>query len=192
MVRIGDSGILYKDAAEFAFTTGVGLIYRQFTSTIFNPIGTGQNLNLNIVWGHNYSYGGSVTSPLGLGPGIIALGGGYYRSDRVFSNTDYESSGWSVEGSYKYWWSKSLRQTARVQYHSYELDGEKSNYIIPSLGIYFNDIFSGSLSATAGLSLQDGPFFWQMQGVLSGQHGPVIGLARARYTSDFTPANHRS
>ncbi|HAA85365.1 MAG TPA: hypothetical protein DCE14_03310, partial [Kosmotogaceae bacterium] len=84
-----------------------------------------------------------------------------------------------------------LRQTARVQYHSYELDGEKSNYIIPSLGINFNDIFSGSLSATAGLSLQDGPFFWQMQGVLSGQHGPVIGLAHAGYTSDFTPANHR-
>jgi len=189
MVRIGDPSVLYKDPAEFVFTTGVGLIFGQFTPTIFNPIGTGQNFNLNIIWGHNYSYGGSVTSP--LGPGMVALGGRYYRSDRVFSNTQYESSGWSVEGSYRYWWSKSLRQTARLQHHSYELDGEKSNYIIPGLGIYFSDMFSGSLSVTAGFSLQDEPFFWQMQGVLFGQQGPIIGLARAGYASYSTPANHR-
>jgi outer membrane protein assembly factor BamA len=189
LVRIGDPSVLYKDPAEFAFTTGVGLIFSQFTPTIFNPLGTGQNLNLNIVWGHNYSYGGSVTSP--LGPGTFALGGRYYRSDRVFSNTDYESSGWSLEGSYRYWWSDSLRQTTRIQYHSYELDSEKNDYISPSLGIYFSDMFSGSLSSTVGFSLRDEPFFWQVQGVLFGQYGPVIGLTRAGYTSDSTPVNHR-
>ncbi len=189
MVRLADPCFLYKDPAEFAFTTGVGLIFSQFSPTVFNPIGTGQNLNLNIIWDHNYSYGGSVTSP--LGPGMVALGGRYYRSDRVFSNIEYDSSGWSVEGSYRYWWNRSLRQTARVQYHSYDLGGEKSNYIIPGLGIFFSDMFSGSLSVSSGFSLQDDPFFWQLQGTLFGQKGPVIGLARAGYTSNSTPANHR-
>jgi len=189
MVRLADPSILYKDPAEFSIMTGMRLSSSQAYLTAYNPFGTGQNLNLNIVWGHNYSYGGYLSSS--LGPGMASLSGRYYRGDYTFTNTAYESSGWSIEGSYRYWWNASLRQAARLQFHTYELNGEHSSRIIPELGLLIDNLFTGSLTASAGFSLEGESSFWRIQGALSGQAGPLIGLTRAGYTSTSTPENLR-
>lgn len=188
IVRTADPFILFKDPAEFTIMSGMRLSYSQVYLTAYNPFGTGQNLNLNITWGDNYSYGGSVTSP--LGPGMVSLGGRYYRNDYTFSNDiSYESSGWSVESTYWYWWNRFFRQSTRLQYHAYVLEGEQSSRIIPSLGLLFDDTFSGSVNASLGIPLKDDPLFWRVQGALFKQAGPVITLARGGYTSINTPEN---
>ena len=187
MVRLGDPSIWYRDPAEFAAMTAMRLFSSQFMGTVYNPFGFGLNLNVNLVWGHNYSYGASVTAP--LGPGAASLGGRYYRGDHTFTNTSYESMGWSAELGFWYWWNRYLRQSARIQYHDYELDGTQGSRIIPGTGLLYHDSFTALGTAAAGISLQDDPLFWRVQGALSKEFGPAVALARGGYTSPDTPGH---
>lgn len=187
-VRVADPSILYKDPAEFFFTTAAGLFMSEFTPTLYNPLGLGINVHGLINWSHNYTYGGRITVP--LGSGLCTVSGRYYRNDRNFLNHNYQSQGVSLETGYIYWWDSTFRQTTKVQYHNFTLNNEEEEYLVPGLSFYLQDAFTATLDVTAGLSLQDSPHFWQAQGVASYRQGPFVGLVRGGLTSEDTPDNY--
>lgn len=188
VIRVADPSFLYKDPAEFVFNTGVSLAFQQFSPTLYNPFGDGMNFNLAINWSPNYSYGGSITSP--VGSSLFSLGGHYYQSNLHFSNKSYESSGLVLETGITYWWNESLRQTTRLNYHSFYLDEEEYEYIIPRVSFFRTGFGESEITLSTGLSLQDDPFFWQVRGTLFSKKNSLLGLLRGGYTSPEAPFNY--
>lgn len=188
VVRLMDPTLFYREPVEFAMMTSINLLSGEFSPTLYNPFGRGQNLNLHIRWGQNYSYGGTITSP--LGPGLLNVGGRYYQRHSIFEEKEFISGGIQVETGYSYWWSHSLRQTTDLMYHSFELHNEEFEYVLPRLSLFVQDEVDAELNLLTGLSLVDDPFFWQAQALLFYETGPLRGLLRGGYTCDATPDSY--
>ncbi len=186
VVRVADPFFVYKDPIEFAFTTTMGLLFRQLSLNLYNPLGSGQNLYLNANWSPNYNYGAGLSSPLGAG--TISLQGSYYRSDRTFTNTAYTSSGFRGNLSYAYWWNEDLRQSLSLGYYSTELAGQEQNIINPGLSLDYRGSLNGSLSLDLGFPLGD-KMFWRARGLVSKSFRDFITVGRVGFSSAPTPEN---
>lgn len=189
LIRVSEASVLYKDAAEFFFSTATELLFRSFNQTLHNPLGTGQNLYLNLAWGPNYAYGGGISAPLAAGN--ILINGRYFYSDRTFFDDNYQHQGYLIRGNYRYWWDSSLRSDLRVTYHDYQLSGDDYSFVLPGLTLFFQNQSRANFSVQTGLSLNDQESFWQVQSNLYNNWGNIHSVLRGGYTSLETPADYR-
>lgn len=191
IIRVKDPHILFKDPAEYAFSTGIGLIFSNLRQTLYNPLGYGQNLGVFINWGEYYHYEGEISTP--LGPGVFHLKAFDYKRNRFFLQHHYESREMGGGISYRYWWNEHWRQTSSLLYYNNTLNGEEQEILYPSLEFYYKGDVRALFNVKTGLTghpHEEEPFY-KAEGVLFGQHGPLLGLLRGGIASDNTPLNYR-
>ncbi len=185
VIRVADPSLLYKDPAEFVFTTGIELLYSQFSPTLYNPLGTGHNFNLFLNWSENYNYGFGLTSP--FKSGRLILNGRYFRSDRF----DYQSKGYTAGLDYRYWWSDSLRTNTGINFDLVELNGQEQKLIRSGVTVYHKGFVTSSTNLQLGIPLNDDDIFGKIQTVHYKQTENIHGLLRLGYLSKNTPVNHQ-
>lgn len=192
IIRIADPHILYRDPAEYAFTTGIGLLFSNLQKTLYNPFGSGQNLGLQINWGENYYYEGQISSPLGAG--VVNLSAFEYLEKRTFLEHQYTDQGTGGSVAYRYWWNENWRQTSSLHYYKNQLDDEKQEIFYPGVEFYYQGDVLARFNLDTGYisgSLEEEEPFYRFEGAFLGRYRSFFGLLRGGLVSDNTPLNYR-
>lgn len=191
IIRLADPHILYKDPAEYAFTTGIGLLYSSLNQTLYNPFGYGQNLGVFLNWGETYHYQGEISSPLGAG--VVHLSAFDFYQKRTFLEHEYETQGMGGSISYRYWLSENWRQTSSVRYYNNRVDDEEQEILYPSVEFYYQGDVLARFNLDTGFppgSIEEDPFY-KVEGAFLGQFRSFFGLLRGGLASENTPQNYR-